>query len=249
MLIPRPEDAVHKAWLYRLLIAIADDPYLTAMLRFKGGTCAAMQGFLNRFSVDLDFDFIGTLDETESVKKAIESHIKELGLEIKDQSRQGIQYFLRYEAPVHKRNTLKIDAAFPVPVNNQYTPIYLANIDRTLACQTIETMFANKLVAVLDRYEKTKSVAGRDFYDIHAFFLQGLRYHAPVIEERRKTSLATFFEDLITFTKTNATQTGMDQDLSALLFPEEFKKIRKTLIQEVIIVLEDELQRITTKLR
>ena len=42
-----------------------------------------------------------------------------------------------------------------------------------MRCQTIETMFANKLVSVLDRFEKHHSIAGRDLYDIHQFFLQG----------------------------------------------------------------------------
>ena len=52
----RPADARHKAQLLRLLTAIVDSPYLSQNLYFKGGTCASMLGFLDRFSVDLDFD-------------------------------------------------------------------------------------------------------------------------------------------------------------------------------------------------
>ena len=58
MLIPRREDAIHKAWLLRLLTAICEQPTLSQNLGFKGGTCAAMRGFLNRFSIDLDFDLL-----------------------------------------------------------------------------------------------------------------------------------------------------------------------------------------------
>ncbi|HIP71371.1 MAG TPA: hypothetical protein EYH05_08260, partial [Anaerolineae bacterium] len=48
--------AKHRIQLTRLLTEILDDPYLAASLYFKGGTCAAMLGYLDRFSVDLDFD-------------------------------------------------------------------------------------------------------------------------------------------------------------------------------------------------
>jgi len=48
--------AYHKAQLYRLLIRLLDDPEIASNIFFKGGTCSAMLGFLDRFSVDLDFD-------------------------------------------------------------------------------------------------------------------------------------------------------------------------------------------------
>ncbi len=52
-------DNIHKAWLYRVLEGIASDKYLPSVLYFKGGTCASMLGWLDRFSVDLDFDYGG----------------------------------------------------------------------------------------------------------------------------------------------------------------------------------------------
>ena len=58
MNIPNKKDALHKAWLYRLLEAIADNQKLVKVMYFKGGTCASMLGWLQRFSVDLDFDLL-----------------------------------------------------------------------------------------------------------------------------------------------------------------------------------------------
>ena len=43
---------------YRLLSAIYDNQILAGSLYFKGGTCVAMQGLLDRFSIDLDFDYV-----------------------------------------------------------------------------------------------------------------------------------------------------------------------------------------------
>src|SRR5665647_3161961 len=176
MITPKAQDAKHKAWLFRLLSAIADDAYLVGVLYFKGGTCAAMQGFLDRFSVDLDFDYLGKKEDIADVQKKMEEIFEKLGLEIKDKSKKVPQYFLRYDSKPGERNTLKVDISFPPPESNKYESVEIIEIDRIMHCQTIETMFANKLVALIERYEKNRSIAGRDLYDVHHFFMQGFRY-------------------------------------------------------------------------
>ena len=65
MITLNSQDAIHKAWLYRVLIAIVDNANLHE-LYFKGGTCAALTGILDRFSVDLDFDYVGV--ESDLIK-------------------------------------------------------------------------------------------------------------------------------------------------------------------------------------
>lgn len=50
MILPSSKDAIHRGQLYRLLIGIADDAFLTESLVFKGGTCAALLNKLDRFS-------------------------------------------------------------------------------------------------------------------------------------------------------------------------------------------------------
>lgn len=244
MLIPKPQDAVHKAWLCRLLSEILDNPNLSQNLYFKGGTCAAMLGRLDRFSVDLDFD-LKDASLKESLRPELHKIIKGLGLEIKDESKNALQFFLRYEAPQNARNTLKLDINDLAPKANEYGAERLSQIDRTALCQTVETMFANKLVASLDRFENTEAVAGRDIYDIHYFFMQGFKYKPEVIEERRKTSVKEFLEAEIKFVNKEVNETVINQDLNLLLPPDKFAKIRKTLKQEVLIFLNDELKRIT----
>jgi predicted nucleotidyltransferase component of viral defense system len=58
-----PEDILPKSYLYRLLMEIIDRPVLAHNLAFKGGTCASMLGYLDRFSIDLDFDVLKNADE------------------------------------------------------------------------------------------------------------------------------------------------------------------------------------------
>ena len=69
MILPNAKEAKHKAWLYRILTRIYDDHTLAASLYFKGGTCAAMRGFLDRYSVDLDFDYVAPQNEMDGVRK------------------------------------------------------------------------------------------------------------------------------------------------------------------------------------
>jgi predicted nucleotidyltransferase component of viral defense system len=247
MILPNQKDAVHKAWLYRLLAELYDDPVIADALFFKGGTCAAMLGRLDRFSVDLDFDYTGSKKNLSVIRRKMENIFSKLGLETKDKSRIVAQYFLKYPAPVGERNTLKIDTTFPPPKSNTYRAERFSDIDRIITCQTVETMFANKLVAIIDRWEKKESLAGRDLYDIHYFFLRGFLYNPAVIEERRKTSVAAYLKKLSGFIEKKFTDKVITQDLNLLLPPEKFKQARKTIKREVLMFLRDEIERMVSK--
>lgn len=240
MILPKSSDAIHRAWLFRLLSALANNQFLVESLPFKGGTCAAMRGIVERFSVDLDFDVLN-----EKLMDKINSELikifNDLGLEIKDSSTKVPQFFLKYPNREGERNTLKFDATFPPPKANKYEPFRFVEIDRILFCQTPETMFANKLVTLKERFEKQKSIAGRDMFDIHTYFLKGFSYTKEVIEERRQVPVKKFFEELINFIEQHITQNIIDEDLNYLLDPETFQKSRKYLKQEVLMFLRQAL--------
>ncbi|OGJ42126.1 hypothetical protein A3B60_00625 [Candidatus Peregrinibacteria bacterium RIFCSPLOWO2_01_FULL_39_12] len=240
MILPKQSDSVHKAWLYRLLSTIADDVFLTANLMFKGGTCSSMRGIIDRFSVDLDFDLIDS-SVIPVLRVHLEKIFKKLDLRIEDQSKKVPQYFLKYESANGIRNTLKIDITFPPPKNNEYEPVRFVEIDRIINCQTIPAMFANKLVTVIERFEKFGSIAGRDIFDIHTFFMKGFRYKPEIIEERTGKTVLEFIRTLIDFIENKITQTVIDQDINTLLPPKNFRKIRGILKSEVLMFLRNEI--------
>lgn len=242
MILPDKKDALHKAWLYRILEAIADDAYLPSALYFKGGTCAAMLGWLNRFSVDLDFDYAGDKKDIAKTRAALEHLFKALGLTVKDFSKKGIQYFLKYENT--GRSTIKVEASFPLFSASTYAPQRFVEIDRILTCQTKETMFAHKLVALQDRFAKTRHIAGRDVYDIHYFFLHGYHYNAEVIHERCGVDAKKFFSGLLVFLGRHVTDKVITEDLSSLLPPEKFAQMRKILKREAVSLIKDEIARL-----
>ena len=164
---------------------------------------------------------------------------------MKHKSRQNLFYLLKYQTQSQGRNTIKLSFIDKAIKSNIYCPYYLPDIDRYAVCQTIETMFANKLVAITDHYQKYKTIAGRDLYDIHHFFLQGYHYHQPVIKERTGQTAALYLHHLIKFISEKVTDKIITQDLNFLLVPKKFQLIRKVLKNETLMFLNDEIARLS----
>ena len=245
MVLPRPEDGVHLSWMYKLLRAIADDAYLVAQLRFKGGTCAAMRGFLPRFSVDVDFD-LPDFEQVPLVREHLERVFEEIELKIDEQSKRFPQYFLKYPSEPNRRSNLKIDVSGPPPEHNRYEPVRFTDIDRLLNCQTLPTMVANKMIAVLDRPKRKGAIAARDVYDLHHFLFHGYPYDADIITERTGKSAQDQLQEVMEFLDAHFTQTNLDQDLNFLLPGENFHRIRKILKSETLMLIRTELERLRT---
>jgi predicted nucleotidyltransferase component of viral defense system len=243
MLDLRPEDIIHKSYLHRLLMEIVDQPLLAQSLAFKGGSCAAMLGYLDRFSVDLDFDVLEGADEAE-LRKIFHQVFEQLGFSVTLEFDKVLFFQLRYPSSPGKRNTLRVGASNIRVESNQYKVQYFPEIDRLINSQTIETMFANKLVAVMDRYVQHQTIAGRDFYDIHHFFVQGYAYDGAVIRERTGMEPKEYFGNLIDFIKEHVTQTIINEDLNSLMPNRQFQQVRKILIPETLSILVQEQKRL-----
>jgi predicted nucleotidyltransferase component of viral defense system len=243
MLDLRPEDIIHKSYLNRLLMEIIDRPSLAHNLAFKGGTCASMLGYLDRFSVDLDFDVLKNADET-ALRKEFHQVFEHLGLNVTGKLDHALFFQLRYPNDPGKRNTMKVSANSIFIEANQYKIQYFTEIDRLMNSQTVETMFANKLVAFMDRYNLHHTIAGRDVYDIHHFFIHGYAYHTPVIQERTGLATKDYLEKLSDFIKEHVTQTSVNEDLNTLLPNKQFQQVRKILIPETLSLLDREQKRL-----
>lgn len=240
MLPANKNQALHKTIMIRVLLKILDDTFLAQNMLFKGGTCASMLGYLDRFSVDLDFD-IRDKELSVEISKRLEEIFIALDLEVKDYSKNVLQYYLKYDAPAGTRNTLKIDAVDVPFKNNNYENMLLSEINRYATCQTKETLFTNKLVALIDRYDKHDAIAGRDLYDIHHFLKNGFNLNEELVVERRGVDIKTYLKQLIEFINEHITQTVINQDLNFLLDYKKFNAIRQTLKEETIILLKDRL--------
>lgn len=230
------DNLLHKFQLLRLLQEIVDNPILAQSIYFKGGTCASLLGYLDRFSVDLDFD-MKSGGNPKQIREEFDLVFKKLDLVDENKNGNSLFFDLKYKAPPDKRNTIKVSVYEEIVVANDYKPAFLPEINRLVNCQTIETMFANKLVAPVDRYQKHKQIAGRDIYDIHYFSLQGYKFKKEIIEERMKIDIQRYISMLIDFIEKNVTERILTEDLNALLPVERFQKIRKVLKEETLIFL------------
>lgn len=243
MILPNPKEAFHKAQMYRLLIKILDHPLISHNVYFKGGTAAAMLGWLDRYSIDLDFDLKKNADVSK-IDKELGKIFQNLDLTIDNKSDKTLFYILKYSSPSSHRNSIKLSLIDFQIRSNKYQPYLLPEINRFAFCQTVETMFANKLVAIIDRYQKRKMIAGRDLYDIHHFFIQGFRYLPEVIVERTGRKPIDYFKKLKDFIEKKVSEKMIAEDLIFLLPKEKFLKIKKVLRQEVIMFLSDEIRRV-----
>jgi hypothetical protein len=129
MIYIRPEDTIHKSYLNRLLIEIIDRPALSQTLAFKGGTCAAMLGYLDRFSVDLDFDILKGADEG-ALRDEFHQVFDHLDLKVTLAFDKALFFQLRYPSVPGKRSTLTVSASSVHVKANQYKAQYLPEIDR-----------------------------------------------------------------------------------------------------------------------
>lgn len=240
----RGTDAIHRSAMYKILIAVADDATLSQGLIFKGGTCASLLGFLDRFSVDLDFDRMKNISHS-TMKKSLESVFLKLSLPVVQKHPKVLMYRVKHSDDPTARKTIKISVNEEFVRSSTFEPQYLADIDRTMTCQTREAMVAHKFVALTGRYAKKKEIAGRDVYDIHEFLLRGYSYSSEIIKERTKLSPVAYIKKMIAFIQTKVTQRVIDEDLNLLLPSKAFQSIRKVIIPETLSLLRTELSRLT----
>jgi predicted nucleotidyltransferase component of viral defense system len=132
----RPEDILHKSHLNQLLIEIIDQPLLAHSLVFKGGFCASMLGYLDRFAVDLDFDVAPSADLNQ-LRVEFREIFTKLDLTVLKEFDKVLLYQIRYRAEPGKRNTIKVIVNNIAITANQYTVHYFPEIDRMMNSQTI----------------------------------------------------------------------------------------------------------------
>ena len=239
-MLSNPQDYLHKSQIMQVLMAIADNDILSTKLYFKGGTCAAMLGHLDRFSVDIDFD-VDDEGEKQIIRKEFVRVFHKLNMRIVEENPKVLQFTVKYKAPTNHKNSLKIDALGQKYKNNRYEQYFFPEINRTMNCQTIETMFANKLVAVSERYEKHKTVAGRDIYDIHYLLLTGKRYLSEIIIERTGKTPREYLTWLRVFIFEKVTMEVLIEDLGPLANVKKMGFIKNNLKLEVLSFLDNEI--------
>ncbi|PJA47188.1 hypothetical protein CO172_02735 [Candidatus Uhrbacteria bacterium CG_4_9_14_3_um_filter_36_7] len=177
----------HKNILLQILKDIFSNAFIAPYLGFKGGTAAHLFYGLNRDSFDLDFDLLEESKEQiifEKIQEIAKSYGKVIDSKIK---KFNLLNVISYDT---KSQNIKIE------VNRQnfgskFEVKTFLGISMLVMVQ--EDMFANKLMAMLERMNKTS----RDIYDVWYFLKNNWPINKEIIEKRSCISFKEILQKCI----------------------------------------------------
>ncbi len=218
----------------QILRDVYSDTAISSLLGFKGGTCAFFFYGLTRFSVDLDFDLLGTSEEAKKIVfENIGEILRKYG-ELKDSyiKHQTIFFLLSYGNDDHNiKIEINLRSFSPDPRKHYEMREYLGI---AMLVGKKEYLFSSKLVALTDR----RVMAMRDIYDIW-FFAKNLWDLDPeIIKLRTGSSVKEYLAKcikVIGVVKDNEILGGL-----AELLPDEKAKawVKNSLRDEVVFLLK-----------
>lgn len=226
--------AKHKINLTNILIDLYKDNLLSFCLGFKGGTCAMLFYNLPRFSVDLEFDFVG---KKENMKAVIDKITKILSgkYQIKDQSTKynSLFWLVSYEKGEHN---IKIEISTRNTSYNHYNSVNFYGL--TLKILDIKDMIAHKMVAFTER----PSAANRDLFDIY-FFL-GTEYASQInyniIKKRTGKNSKDFYQILLKLV-TNTNGNNILEGLGEVLSDPQKDRVKAKLLTELAGLIQRQI--------
>lgn len=179
--------ARHKIILFEILKEIYADPLLNVNLGFKGGTAAFMFYDLDRFSVDLDFDLLDKTKEDQIFTK-VQSLLPKYG-NIKEEYKKRFNLFFLLSYQKGLQN-IKIE----INRRDNESQYELKNyLGVSMLVMKKEDMFANKLLAMSERIERTS----RDIYDVRFFLSHNFPVNRKLIEHRSGLSYQQFIKNCL----------------------------------------------------
>lgn len=218
----------HRTLLIQILKDIYSDITISSLLGFKGGTACYLFYELPRFSVDLDFDFIGNTDIAPVFEK-IGKFLKEYG-KIKEQyiKKNTIFFMLSYD---DRARNVKVEISQRDFGSRYEIKNYLSV---SMLVMKKEDIFAHKLVALLER----KQIASRDLYDIWFFFKNRWEINKEMVEKRTGLGFDEYLRKCIDFIEEKFTQRNVLSGIGELLDEKQKVFVKNKLKNETIFLMK-----------
>ena len=198
--------------IYYTLNFIYNSPKWSKLI-FGGGTALKIIGKTSRLSEDLDLDYVGKKFDSDTFLLELIEYFKQLGFNnINYTSRQNGK-IITLKFPVLQElgfvNNLKSESDFlylKVEIGkNKYsiyetkaTPIIRNNLFFVVRNYDLETLFANKIGAILGRrgkiFQDKFDFKGRDFYDLIWFLENGIKPNLKRVQQIVKTEHGKIIE-------------------------------------------------------
>lgn len=174
----------HRNIMVQILKDIYTDVSIGPILGFKGGTAAYLFYDLNRFSVDLDFDLLD-LSKEDYVFEKISLILEKYGVfRDKQKKRYTLFFMISYESSLQN---IKVEINRRESISKYETKTFFG-ISALVMIK--EDMFANKLLAMVNRIGKTN----RDIFDVWFFFKNNWNFNREIIEKRSGMSSVDFLK-------------------------------------------------------
>ncbi len=220
----------HKRVLTALLIDISKA--IGEKTAFKGGTAAMLFYNLPRLSVDLDFDVVTDLTDTDkaNVRAALEKHcaIKE-----EQSKRFTLFYLLSYK---HDSPNIKVELNYRVWENNSYKTVWLFGVPIRIADES--TMLTNKLVSLTDR----KLPVARDVFDCYFFLKNEWPIKEQLIQERTGLSRREYLVSAIDFVQQSFHRKKILAGIGELLSEEQKAWAKEHLVDDLTALLRERME-------
>jgi predicted nucleotidyltransferase component of viral defense system len=208
----------HRLILFQILKDIFEDDF-SKYIAFKWWTACYFLHWLDRFSTDLDFDLINKDIEIED---KIISKLKKYW-EIKKWNKIILSYS-------KDDDNIKVDLNRNIRKNNEYETINFYWTD--IKVQTKSTIFANKLVALIERN------TNRDIYDVYFFFKNKWEINEKIIIERTWKNKKELFKTIENKLKNLPINYKILDWLWEVLDPKQKTFVKEKLVKELLWVIE-----------
>ena len=210
---------LHRQKMYNILDDIFSSD-LWNILAFKWWTACYFFHKLDRFSTDLDFDFLWN---EESIDDKIISILEKYWKIKKTWRNLTLSYW-------NRDVNIKIDISRNIWKNNEYEILNFYWTD--IKTQNKSTIFANKLVALIERN------TNRDIYDVYFFLEKSFEINEKLIFERTWKTKKELFQEIIQKLKKLPENYKILDWLWDVLDNEQKAFVKNKLIKKLIWILE-----------
>ncbi|MDA9128877.1 nucleotidyl transferase AbiEii/AbiGii toxin family protein [Candidatus Gracilibacteria bacterium] len=216
---------IHRKIMFSLLKEIFENE-VGKKLAFKGGTACYFLHNLDRFSTDLDFDYLGTNKDSENIDLCIINIAQKYG-DIKKGSHN-----LKLSYGSNDVN-IKIDINRKIWENNHYEILnfYGTNIK----VQDKKSTFSNKLVALTERN------TNRDIYDVYFFFKNNFPINEKLIQERTGKTKTELFQKITQKLESFPKSYKILDGLGEVLNEKQKFFVKEKMLPELIAILQYEI--------
>lgn len=218
--------ALHEDYMRKILKEIFSSE-ISDFLGFKGWTLTYLCYCLDRFSTDIDIDTLN-LENEEKIIKVVRKRLQGLW-DIKNETlwKTLHRWIFRYD---ERSMNIKVEFNKRIRKSNTYD---FQDIDGIkIRCMAPESIFANKLVALYERFKN------RDLYDVNFFLKNDFPINNEIIIERTWKDMKELAKELIELLPIHYQQNNVLADLWEVLTDPQKIWMKNRAVDETIELLK-----------